>query len=73
MKKNMGSADRVIRTLIALALGTLIFAHAVHGVLAIILGVVAVVFLLTSLMGHCPGYLPIGLSTRKEPPGPPAS
>jgi hypothetical protein len=69
MKKNMGSADRVIRTIIALAIGVLIFARVLQGTLAIILGIVAVVFLLTSFVGVCPAYIPIKLSTRKEPPG----
>ena len=38
--------------------------------LGIVLLVVAVAFLLTSLVSHCPGYLPFGLSTRgkADPP-----
>ncbi|MFN3396302.1 MAG: DUF2892 domain-containing protein [Thermodesulfovibrionales bacterium] len=30
------------------------------------LGIIAVVFLLTSLLGWCPTYVPLGISTRKE-------
>jgi hypothetical protein len=29
--------------------------------------VIAVLFLVTSFLGWCPAYLPIGLSTRKRP------
>ena len=66
MKKNMGTADRVIRTLIAIAIGILWYTGRISGTLAIILGAVAVIFLLTSLVSRCPAYIPIGLSTRKE-------
>lgn len=65
MKKNMGVADRSVRALVALIIGALYFTGVIGGVLAIILGVVAVVFLLTSLISHCPGYVPLHFSTRK--------
>ena len=69
MKKNMGSLDRVIRTLIAIGIGVLYFTGRISGTLAIILGVVAVVFLVTSFLARCPGYIPLGLSTRRESHG----
>lgn len=69
MTKNMGTVDRAIRVLVALAVAVLYFTDTISGVLALILGIVAVVFLLTSLVGWCPAYLPIGLSTRKRPTG----
>ena len=68
MKPNMGTADRAVRVVIALALGALYFTGTISGTLAIVGLVVAVVFLGTSAVGTCPAYLPIGLSTRKEPP-----
>jgi hypothetical protein len=37
----------------------------VHGALAIILGVIAVAFLVTSAFGVCPVYVPLKLSTCK--------
>jgi hypothetical protein len=70
MKKNMGVADRAIRVLVALAIAALYFTHRISGTLAIVLGVIAVAFLVTSFVGWCPSYVPLGLSTRKE--GPPA-
>lgn len=66
MNKNMGTADRTIRILIAIAIGVLYFNGSISGVLAVILGVVAIVFLATSLAGRCPGYVPLGISTRKQ-------
>jgi K+-transporting ATPase A subunit len=73
MKRNMRTADRVIRTLIAIGIAVLYFTGRISGVLAIILGAVAVAFLLSSLVGRCPGYLALGLSTHKEPPGSPGA
>jgi len=70
MTKNMGTVDRVIRTLIAVAVIALYFAGKISGTLAIVLGIVAIAFLLTSLIGWCPSYVPFGLSTRKPPAGP---
>lgn len=67
MKANMGTADRVIRTLIAIGIGVLYFTGHISGTLAIILGVIAIVFLVTSLVARCPAYVPFGWSTRKEP------
>lgn len=68
MKKNMGKIDKVLRILIAVVIGILIFAGAVQGAIAIILGVVGVVFLITSFASFCPAYLPLGLNTcaRKD-------
>jgi len=73
MKMNMGTVDRMIRTLIAIAIGVLYFTGRISGVLAIILGIIAIVFLITSFVARCPGYVPLGISTRKEPPAPPAA
>jgi hypothetical protein len=66
MTKNMGTADRTIRTLIALAIVVLYFTGKISGAVAILLGIVAVAFLVTSFVGWCPSYLPFGLSTRKS-------
>ena len=69
MKANMGSIDRLLRTVAALVIGWLYFTHRVGGLVGTILLVFAVLFLVTSLVGWCPAYLPFGLSTRKSPPG----
>lgn len=66
MKLNMGTADRIIRPLIALGIAVLYFAGVISGTVALVLGIVAIAFLLTSLLGWCPGYLPFGISTRRD-------
>ena len=66
MKKNMGIADRVIRILIALVVVILYFTDVITGTLGIVLLIVSGVFVLTSLMGSCPLYNPLGIKTNKE-------
>ena len=63
MKKNMGTADRVIRTILAVVIGVLYFTGQITGTAAIILGIFAVIFLLTSLVSFCPLYAPFKIST----------
>lgn len=59
----MGSADRMIRIVVAIVLAALYFTGTVTGTLGIVLLVVAGVFTLTSLISFCPLYSIIGLST----------
>ena len=66
MIKNMGSVDRAVRIVAALIVGALYLAGQITGTAAIILGLVAVVFVLTSAVGSCPLYTLAGLSTRKK-------
>lgn len=65
MKKNMGTIDRIIRLTIVVIIAVLYYAGQISGLAATILGIVAVAFLLTSLIGWCPSYVPFGISTRK--------
>ena len=69
MKKNMGTVDRVLRTIIAIAIGVLYFTNRISGTLAIILGIAAVAFLITSFVSWCPAYMPLGMSTCKKSQG----
>jgi hypothetical protein len=66
MKKNMGTADRVTRILLAIVFGVLYFTNVVTGTFGIILLILGIVFLLTSVVSFCPLYLPLGLSTCKR-------
>ncbi len=66
MKKNMGNADRIIRFVIAAVIAILFFTNVLTGTLSIVLLVLAVIFVLTSLVNFCPLYLPFGLSTRSK-------
>lgn len=64
MKLNMGTVDRVVRTIVAILIGILYFTGVLSGTLALILGILAVIFLLTSVVSFCPLYALLGLSTR---------
>ena len=66
MKLNMGVIDRVLRVLIALVIGVLYWQNIISGTLGIVLLVLGGVFVLTSLVGFCPLYLPLKLSTKRE-------
>ena len=66
MKKNMGSADRVIRFLIAALIGVLYFTEVISGTFGLVLLILAVIFLITSFISFCPLYWPFGISTCKK-------
>ncbi|MBI1342024.1 MAG: DUF2892 domain-containing protein [Terrimonas sp.] len=63
MKKNIGNADRIIRILVAAVFAYLYFGGVVTGTTGVILVVLGAVFALTSLVGFCPIYAMVGLST----------
>lgn len=66
MIKNMGSADRIIRLLIVVLIIALYLADVISGTLAVILGIAAGIFFITSLIGFCPAYYPLGIKTIKK-------
>ena len=66
MKKNMGSIDRGLRAAVAVLIAILYFTNVISGTVALILGILALVFLATSFIGTCPLYLPFGLSTLRN-------
>ena len=66
MKKNMGIIDITIRLVIAALVIVLYFTHVISGILAIVLLIFAGIFILTSILGFCPLYLPFGISTRSK-------
>jgi hypothetical protein len=63
MKTNMGTLDKIIRVMIAVAAGLLVYFEVVQGVYSYILLTVVAIFLLTSLVGFCPLYSLFGLNT----------
>jgi hypothetical protein len=67
MIKNMGTIDRSVRLLLAVAVGVLYLTGVISGVVAIILGAIAAIFVVTSIVGFCPLYVPLKLSTRRKP------
>jgi len=68
MKKNVGSTDKVIRLVFALVVAVLYYMDIITGTLAIVLGVLALVMVITSLLNFCPLYAVFGCSTCKEKP-----
>ncbi len=66
MKKNMGTTDRIVRTILAIVMAALYFTGTVSGTLGIVMLILALVFIATSIMGFCPLYLPLGLNTCKQ-------
>lgn len=66
MKTNMGSQDKTIRIILAIIIAVLFFTKIISGTIAIVLLVVAGIFILTSLIGYCPLYSLLGISTCKK-------
>jgi hypothetical protein len=62
----MGSIDRIIRVIIAATLIALYFQGVLTGAIGIMLVVLSIIFVLTSLIGSCPLYVPFGLSTLRK-------
>ena len=62
----MGTLDKTVRILIAAIVVLLYFTHVISGTLAIVLLAVSAIFVITSLVGFCPLYLPMGISTKKK-------
>jgi hypothetical protein len=63
MKKNMGTADRVIRVILAVIFAALYYTSTVTGTLGIVLLALGAVLVLTSIVSFCPLYSLVGLNT----------
>jgi hypothetical protein len=63
MKRNRGTADRIIRISIAAIIGVLFFTGTISGTLGVVLLVLAGIFVLTSFISFCPLYAIFGIST----------
>jgi hypothetical protein len=64
--KNMGKADKIVRVLIAVLFTFLFLNQVVTGIMGVILVILAGVFLLTSVVGTCPLYLPFKINTNHK-------
>lgn len=65
MKKNLGSADRIIRALIFVIVAILFFTNVIQGTLGYVLLAASGVLLITSFMNFCPIYGILGIKTNK--------
>ncbi|MBD0850751.1 YgaP family membrane protein [Maribacter arenosus] len=63
MKKNMGGTDKLIRVILALIIGLLVYFEVVEDTLAYILLALAGIFVLTGLVGFCPLYGVLGIDS----------
>ncbi|MBN2620016.1 DUF2892 domain-containing protein [candidate division WOR-3 bacterium] len=66
MKKNMSTADRAIRFVLVIAIIVLLYAEIVKGVFATVLGIIGIIFVVTSVIGWCPLYSILKKSTLKR-------
>jgi hypothetical protein len=66
MKKNMGKLDRGLRIVVALVLGFLALSGKVEGMMYNIALALGAIFVLTSLVGFCPLYIPLGMNTCEK-------
>jgi uncharacterized membrane protein HdeD (DUF308 family) len=64
MKSNVSNLDRIIRVILGIALGALYFTSTITGIAGIIALVLGVVFLVTGIVGFCPLYALLKLSTK---------
>ncbi len=63
MTTNIGKFDRLARLIGAAILAMLVFIGALEGTLAIVSIVVAVVLVVTALVGFCPAFRILGMNT----------
>jgi hypothetical protein len=63
MKKNMSSADRLVRVIVAAVIATLYLSNVISGTVGLVLLILAGVFVATSLISFCPLYTIFGIST----------
>lgn len=63
MTKNMGNTDKLIRLSIAALIAIFYYTGVISGTVALILGIFAVIFALTSLISFCPLYTLVGINT----------
>jgi len=64
--KNESGFDRILRVVLAAVVAVLYFTNVISGTWAIVLGVLAVILLITGLIGFCPLYKLLGISTLKK-------
>ncbi len=66
LAKNMGTADRIIRLILAAIFVVLYVLGYVSGTLGLVLLILAAIFVLTSIFSFCPLYTLFGISTCKK-------
>ena len=65
MKSNLGTTDRIVRIVLAIAIVYLYATGQINGTALTVLGIIGAALFLTSLVGFCPAYYPFKFSTKK--------
>jgi uncharacterized membrane protein required for colicin V production len=63
---NESTLDRIIRVVLAVSIAVLYFTGFITGTWAIVLWVVAAILLITGVVGVCPLYRLLGISTKRQ-------
>lgn len=63
MKKNMGTLDKTIRIILAIAMVILVTTDVITGTLGYVLLGLSVIFALTSFISFCPLYTLLGINS----------
>jgi hypothetical protein len=66
MNPNLHSVDRIIRLLLAVIVAVLYMANIISGTSAIVLGIAAIILIVTAFISFCPLYYVFGINTRKK-------
>ena len=66
MKKNVGTTDKIVRILVAIIIVILYATNVISATAALILGIFAMLLVVTSFLSFCPIYLPFNISTFKK-------
>jgi len=66
VKQNMGRWDRALRLAAAAVIAVLLITGALEGTAAIVLAIIAAIFVITTFAGFCPFYAPFRVSTKRK-------
>lgn len=63
---NEAGWDRIVRVVLGLVLLYLWLGGVLSGTVAIVLGIIGIILLITGIVGFCPLYRVLGFATRKQ-------
>lgn len=66
MRKNMSVTDRIIRFILAIAIIVILYIELLKEPFVTILGIIGIIFVITSVIGWCPLYIILKVSTLKR-------
>jgi hypothetical protein len=66
MEKNMSAADRIIRFILVIAVIILLYVEVIKGPFATVIGIIGIIFVITSVIGWCPFYTILRIMKRKK-------